>query len=43
MLRFIQANPVDHDINGQWAAVMRISDETSKVRQAPTHVMKFKT
>jgi hypothetical protein len=43
MLRLILANPVDHDVDGQRAAVVRVRYETSKARQAPTHVMEVKT
>jgi len=35
MLRFILVNPVDHDINGQWAAAVRIRYKRAKARQAP--------
>jgi hypothetical protein len=43
MQRFILANPVGHDINGQWSTVVRIRYETRKACQATAHVMKFKT
>src|SRR5450830_817280 len=43
MLRLILVNPFDHDINGQWAAAVRVRYETSKARQAPAHTIKFKT
>jgi hypothetical protein len=43
MQRFILTNPVGHDIDGQWSTVVRIRYEARKARQAPAHVMKFKT
>ncbi len=43
MLRLILANPVDHDVDGQWTAVVRLRYETSKARQTLSHTIKLKT